>query len=94
VGKAGCSYRVQTVAFVGAETEVSGGERDGRPTSSAVQPAKHRGRPPKDTYRVVLADVDPHGPVQAFLDRSAVEHESLLLPKPSAQNGTRSVRRC
>jgi hypothetical protein len=41
--------------------------------ASAVPPAKRRGRQPKDTSRIVLAGVDPHGPVQAFLDRFADE---------------------
>jgi hypothetical protein len=40
---------------------------------STAQTVKRRGRPPKHTSRVVLAGVDPHGPVQAFLDRFAVE---------------------
>jgi hypothetical protein len=52
--------------------------RASRPTSTTVPAsvgptARRRGRPPKNASRIVLAGVDPHSPVHAFLDRFALE---------------------
>ena len=57
-------------------------DRIGASRPSPVAPAnqdekRRRGRPAKNasapTPRIVLAGIDPHGPVQAYFDRFAVE---------------------
>ena len=62
------------------------------PASAVPPPAKRRGRPPKDTSRIVLAGVDPHGPVQAFLDRFALEQAERRRKYSAAGNDRKRAR--